>query len=88
MKKSRFSESQIIKILKEGEVGIPVQDVARKNGISVATFYNWRTKFGGMTMSHMKRLRDLEQETSRLKRMYADVCLDNLLLKDIVEKKF
>lgn len=88
MKKSRFSETQILNILKAVESGRTVRDVCRENGISDATFYNWRAKYGGMQPSDLKRLRELEQENARLKRMYADGCLDNQILKEIVGKKF
>ena len=72
MKKSRYTESQIFQILKEAEAGIPVADLCRKHGKSNATFYKWRARFGGMDASAMKRLKELEEENARLKRMYAD----------------
>lgn len=87
MKKTRFTENQIMGILKELEAGIPVTDLSRKHGISAATIYNWRTKFGGMAESELKRLRQLEEENRRLKHMYAELSLDHKILKDIVEKK-
>jgi putative transposase len=87
MKKTKFSENQIMSILKEAEVGISVSDICRKHGISDATFYVWRKKFGGMTESDLKRLRQLEEENSRLKYMYAELSIDHKILKDIVEKK-
>ncbi len=87
MKTGRFSESQIIAILKQLEAGIKVDDICREHGISQATFYNWKSKYGGMEASDVKRLRDLEQENARLKRMYAELSLDHQILKDIIEKK-
>jgi putative transposase len=87
MKKTRFTETQIMKILKELEAGIPVVELSRKNGVSDATIYNWRTKFGGMIESDLKRLKQLEEENRRLKHMYAELSIDHRILKDIVEKK-
>ena len=87
MKKTRFTENQIIEILKELQAGIPVMDLCRKYGVSNATIYNWRTKFGGMEESELKRLKQLEEENRRLKHMYAELSLDHRILKDIVEKK-
>ncbi len=87
MKKSRYTESQIVKALKEVEGGRNVKDMCRELGISEATYYNWRTKYGGMEASDVKRLKELEDENRRLKQMYADLSLDNKMLKDIVEKK-
>ena len=88
MKKSRFTESQIFNILKEAENGVKVPDVCRKHGVSDATFYKWRTKYGGIDASMVKRLRELEEENSRLKRMYANAQMDNEVLKEALEKKF
>jgi putative transposase len=87
MKKTRFSESQIISLLKELEAGMPVKELSRKHGISDATIYIWRNKFGGMNNSELKRLRELEEENRRLKHMYAELSIDHHILKDIVEKK-
>ena len=87
MKTGRFSESQIIGILKQQEAGMKTADICREQGISQATFYNWKSKYGGMEASDVKRLRDLEQENARLKRMYAELSLDHQILKDIIEKK-
>ena len=87
MKTGRFSESQIIGILKQQEAGMKTADICREHGISQATFYNWKSKYGGMEASDVKRLRDLEQENARLKRMYAELSLDHQILKDILEKK-
>lgn len=88
MRKSKFSESQIAEILKEAEGGLAVADLARKHGISAATFYQWRSRYGGMTVSDMQRLRELEQENGRLKKMYANLSLDHELLKEVLQKKF
>jgi putative transposase len=87
MKKTRYTESQIIKVLNEVEGGRQVKDVCREYGISDATYYNWKSKYGGMTASDIKRLKELEDENRRLKRMYADLSLQHEALKDIVEKK-
>ena len=87
MKKSRFTETQIVKILKEVERGRLVKEVCREYGVSEATYYNWKSKYGGMEASDIKRLKELEDENRRLKQMYAELCLDNRILKDIVEKK-
>ena len=87
MKKSRFSEHQIIKILKEVEAGRNAKDVCREHGISNATYYAWKSKFGGMEASDIKRMRELEYENARLKQMYADLSLENRALKDVIEKK-
>ena len=87
MKKSRFSEHQIITILKSVEEGRTAKDVCREHGISSATFYGWKSKFGGMEASDIKRMRDLEHENARLKQMYADLSLENRALKDVIEKK-
>jgi putative transposase len=87
MKKTRFTETQIIGILKETDAGIPVKEICRKHGISDATYYNWKSKYGGMSASDLKRLKEMEREISQLKRMYADVSLENRALKDLIEKK-
>ncbi len=87
MKKSRFSEQKIVSILKQAEDGMSVQDLCREHGISNATFYNWRSKYGGMSVSMLKRMKELEEENSRLKRMYADERLKAELRKEIIEKK-
>lgn len=86
MKKSRYSETQIVKILKEVEGGRLVKEVCRGYGISDATYYNWKAKHGGMEASEVKRLKELEEENRRLKQMYAELSLDHKILKDIVEK--
>ena len=87
MKKSRFAESQIVAGLKEAETGVPVQEVCRKHGISDATYYNWKSKYGGMEVSDLRRMKEMEQELHQLKRLYADMALENRALKDLLEKK-
>jgi len=87
MKNSRFTETQIVAILKEADAGVPVKEICRKQGISDATFYNWKSKYGGMNASDLKRMKEMETELSRLKRMYADLALENNALKDLIEKK-
>jgi len=88
MKQSKFTESQIIKALKENESGRSVEEISRELGINKGTFYNWRKKYGGMDVSHLKRLKELEQENSKLKRMFADVSLDLQMAKDVLSKKW
>lgn len=88
MKMTRFTETQIIKILQAYESGIETKDICREHGISRATFYNWKKRYGGMDASQLKRLKELEDENKRLKRMYADLSLDHQLLKEVLEKKF
>jgi putative transposase len=87
MKKSRFSEQQIINILKQADAGVKAQDLCRQHGISDATYYKWKSKYGGMEASDIKRLREVEVENSKLKRMFADLALENRALKDLIEKK-
>jgi putative transposase len=87
MKRGRFSEEQIIGILKEHEAGVSVADLCRKHGVSDATFYKWKARYGGLEVSEAKRLRALEDENGRLKRMLADAMLDNVALKDLLGKK-
>jgi len=86
--KKRYTEEQIIKILNEAKMGIKVEELCRKYGISQPTYYNWKAKFGGLSISEMKRLRALEKENSRLKKLVADQALDNQILKDIVSQKW
>ena len=88
MKGKRFSEEQIIRVLKEAESGVPLADLLRKHGISDATFYRWKSKFGGMELSEAKRLKQLEDENRRLKKLVADQALDIQLLKEISSKKW
>ena len=87
MKKSRFTESQIVAILKEGEAGLAVAQLARKHGISAATYYHWKSKYAGAGIAELKRLRELEAENAKLKRMYADLALENAAIKDVLSRK-
>lgn len=87
MKRSKFSEGQVLGILKAVENGRTVAEVCRENSISESTYFNWKAKYGGMTAAEIKRLRELEEENRQLKRMYADVSLQNQALKDLIEKK-
>ena len=87
MKRTRFSESQIVNILKEAEAGVSLEDLSRQHGFSKATYYKWKTQYGGMDVSALKRLKELEEENRRLKQMYAELSLEHKALKDIVEKK-
>jgi putative transposase len=88
MKKSRYSDSQIISILKQAEAGTPVPELCREHGMSSASFYKWRAKYGGMDASMMSRLKELEAENTRLKKMYADVQLQNDVIKEAMAKKW
>ena len=87
MKKSNYTEEQIAFALKQAELGTPVEEVCRKMGISDATFYNWRKKFGGLGPSEVRRLRQLEEENAKLKRLVADLSLDKAMLQDVLAKK-
>ena len=87
MKTSRFTETQVVSILKEAEAGLAVNEVCRKHGISSATYYKWKSKYGGMDASELKRIKELEAENAKLKRMFADMALENTALKDLIEKK-
>lgn len=88
MKKITKSEAQIIAILKEQEQGLKVAEISRKHGISEQTFYNWKSKYSGMSLTELKRLKELEYENSRLKKMYANLSLENEAIKELLEKKF
>ena len=88
MKRSRFTEEQIIAILREQEAGAATTDVCRKHGISSATFYKWKAKFGGLDVSDARRLKALEDENARLKKLLADAMLDNAMLKEVASKKW
>jgi len=87
MKKTRFSETQIVNILKEAEAGIPVDELSRKHGFSKSAFYKWKAKYSGMDASALRRLKELEEENRCLKQMYAELSLEHQALKDIVQKK-
>lgn len=88
MKKKRFTEAQIVSILHQQEAGKSVKDISRENGISDATFYNWKAKYGGMQISDVKRMKDLEEENSRLKRIVANQTLEIDAIKTVLEKKY
>ena len=87
MKKSKFSETQIVSILKGAEAGIPVKEVCRQHQISSACYYKWKSKFGGLSVSELRRNRELEAENSNLKRMYAEIAMENHALKGLIENK-
>ena len=87
MKRSRFTETQIVAILREADGGITVRDLCRKHGVSDATYYKWKSKYGGMEASDLKRVKELEAENAKLKRMYADLALENSAMKDLIAKK-
>jgi putative transposase len=87
MKKSRFTESQMMAILEEGGSGLPVAEVCRKNGISAPTYYQWKSKYAGMSLPEFKRVKELEAENAKLKRMYAELALENTAIKDVLSRK-
>jgi len=87
MRKSRFSESQIVEILKQGDGGVPVAEILRQHGISRGTYFKWKAKYAGATVNELRRLRELEAENAKLKRMYADLALENAALKDVLGRK-
>lgn len=87
MKKSRFTETQIVSILKQADAGVPAKDICRQSGISMPTYYKWKSKYGGLEASELRRIKDLEAENARLKRMYAELALDNAAMKDLIAKK-
>jgi len=88
MKGKRFTSEQIIKVLAEADAGIKIGELCRKYGVSEATYYNWKAKFGGLSLSEVRRLKDLEQENGRLKKLVADQALDIQMLKEVCSKKF
>lgn len=87
MKKRKFSETEIVSILKEADAGIAVKDIWRKHNISSATFYKWKSKYGGLDVHELKRMKEIEAENSQLKRMYAELALENTALKDLIHRK-
>lgn len=87
MRKSRFTEAQIMAILGEGEAGLAVAEVCRQHGISAATYYQWKSKYAGMTVNELKRVKELEAENARLKKMYAELALENVAIKDVLSRK-
>lgn len=87
MRKSRFTESQIVEILKQGDAGMPVAEIVRQHGISRQTYFKWKGKYAGATVNELRRLRELEAENAKLKRMYADLALENAAIKDVLGRK-
>lgn len=87
MKRSWFTETHVVSILKEADAGASVKDISRRHGISDATFYNWKSRYGGLSASDLKRLREVEEESAKLKKMYAELALENTALKDLIDRK-
>lgn len=87
MRTSKFTETQIVATLKQADAGVPVKDICRQAGISTATYYQWKSTYGGLEASELRRVKELEAENAKLKRMYAELALDNIALKDLIAKK-
>ena len=87
MRKSQFTEAQIVAVLQDGESGLPVAELLRKHGISRQTYYHWKAKYGGSSVSELRRLKELEAENAKLKRMYAELALENAAIKDVLSRK-
>ena len=87
MRKSKFTEAPIVAVLQEGEAGMPVAELLRKHGISRPTYFNWKSKYGGTSVPELRRLKELEQENAKLKRMYAELALENAAIKDVLSRK-
>lgn len=87
MRKSKFTEAQIVAVLQEGEAGMPVAEILRTHGISRPTYFNWKSKYGGTSVPELRRLKELEQENAKLKRMYAELALENAAIKDVLSRK-
>lgn len=87
MRKSKFTEAQIVAVLQEGVAGMPVAEILRKHGISRPTYFNWKSKYGGTSVPELRRLKELEQENAKLKRMYAELALENAAIRDVLHRK-